>query len=93
MTQPYRPRRPYTDVNPRAYRAQYQPQIDAATARAEQAEAAIERVRALHTRSPNTGDCNHCSERDYPDYAVPHPCPTIRALDEPQPNDQKDEPR
>lgn len=44
--------------------------------------AAVERVRALHVRNPNSGTCEHCSERDYPDYAVPHPCPTIRALDD-----------
>lgn len=44
-------------------------------------EAAIERVRALHVRNANTGDCEHCSERDYPAYAVPWPCPTIAALD------------
>lgn len=53
----------------------------------EQLLAAVDRVRALHVRNANTGDCEHCSERDYPDYAVPHPCPTIRALDgEPQPD-------
>jgi hypothetical protein len=44
---------------------------------------AVERVRALHVRNANTSDCEHCSERDYPDYSVPFPCPTIRALDEP----------
>jgi hypothetical protein len=44
---------------------------------------AIARVRALHVRNPHSGTCEHCSERDYPDYAVPFPCPTIRALDEP----------
>jgi hypothetical protein len=49
------------------------------------AEAAVDRVRALHCRNEHTGDCEHCSERDYPDYAVPHPCPTIRALDGEQP--------
>lgn len=43
--------------------------------------AAVERVRALHVRNANTGDCEHCSERDYPDYAVAWPCPTIRVLD------------
>jgi hypothetical protein len=53
--------------------------------RAERAEAAITRARALHRRNANTGDCEHCSERDYPDYAVAYPCPTIRALDEPAP--------
>ncbi|MFP8960013.1 DUF3846 domain-containing protein [Streptomyces nanhaiensis] len=49
------------------------------------AEAALDRVRALHVRNQNTGDCEHCSERDYPNYAVPWPCPTIRALDGSQP--------
>lgn len=44
------------------------------------AEAAIARVREPHRRNPNTGDCEHCSEHDYPDYAVPQPCPTITAL-------------
>lgn len=43
----------------------------------------LDRVRALHKRNEHTGDCEHCSARDYPDYAVPHPCDTIRALDEP----------
>lgn len=47
----------------------------------EQRDAQITAVRALHIRNANTGTCEHCSERDYPDYAVPHPCPTIRALD------------
>lgn len=42
--------------------------------------AAVERVRRLHVRNANTGDCEHCSERDYPDYSVPWPCPTIHAL-------------
>ena len=40
-----------------------------------------ERVRALHVRNPHSGTCEHCSASDYPDYAVPWPCPTIRALD------------
>lgn len=44
--------------------------------------AAVERVRSLHRRNEHTGDCEHCSERDYPDYAVPWPCPTIRAIEE-----------
>lgn len=44
-------------------------------------EAALGRARALHKRNEHTGDCEHCSKRDYPDYAVPWPCPTIRALD------------
>jgi hypothetical protein len=43
--------------------------------------ASVQEVRKLHRRNEYTGDCEHCSERDYPDYAVPHPCPTIRALD------------
>jgi hypothetical protein len=43
-------------------------------------KAAVERVRNLHVRNANTGDCEHCSERDYPNYAVPWPCPTIAAL-------------
>lgn len=51
------------------------------------AEAAVRRVRELHRRNANTGDCEHCSERDYPDYAVPHPCPTIAALDAEQPKE------
>jgi hypothetical protein len=38
-------------------------------------------VRALHVRNANTGTCEHCSERDYPDYSVGYPCPTIRALE------------
>lgn len=52
-----------------------------------QAEAAIERARALHVRNAHTGDCEDCSARDYPNYAVRWPCPTIAALNpqEPQP--------
>jgi hypothetical protein len=46
-----------------------------------EAKTAVVRVRALHRRNEHTGDCEHCSEHDYPDYAVPHPCATIRALD------------
>jgi hypothetical protein len=42
---------------------------------------AMEGVRALHRRNENTGDCEHCSAQDYPDYSVPHPCPTVQALD------------
>lgn len=41
---------------------------------------AIAAVHALHVRNPNCGDCEHCSERDYPDYAVSWPCPTMQAL-------------
>lgn len=41
---------------------------------------AMERIHALHRRNENSGVCEHCSARDYPDYAVPWPCETIRAL-------------
>ncbi|WP_446458616.1 hypothetical protein [Streptomyces rochei] len=40
----------------------------------------LTKIRALHRQNENTGDCEHCSERDYPDYSVPWPCPTIRIL-------------
>lgn len=50
----------------------------------DEALAAVQRVRELHVRNVPTGDCEHCSERDYPDYAVPWPCPTIAALDQPE---------
>ncbi|MFF8679525.1 hypothetical protein ACF07F_16600 [Streptomyces sp. NPDC015237] len=53
--------------------------------RAARAEAAVARARALHRRNEHTGDCEHCSARDYPNYAVPHPCDTVRALGEPAP--------
>ncbi len=43
--------------------------------------AAGDRVRALHRRSEHSGSCEHCSANAYPDYDVPHPCPTIQALD------------
>lgn len=43
--------------------------------------AAVERVRALHKRNENTGECEYCSFRDYPTYAVPYPCDTVRTLD------------
>jgi hypothetical protein len=49
--------------------------------RADRAEAALDRVHALHTRNENTDECEYCSARDYPDYAVPYPCDTVRALD------------
>jgi hypothetical protein len=51
----------------------------------EQLLEAIAAVHALHVRNPNCGDCEHCSERDYPDYAVPWPCPTMQALGDLQP--------
>jgi hypothetical protein len=47
-------------------------------------KAVIERVRQLHVRNANTGDCEYCSKRDYPDYALPWPCGTIRALAVPE---------
>lgn len=43
-----------------------------------------DRVRALHVRNPHSGTCEHCSAGDYPNYAVPWPCPTMRALDKKQ---------
>jgi len=52
-----------------------------AEARAYKAEAALNAVRQLHVRNEHTGTCEECSRRDYPDYSVPAPCPTIRALD------------
>lgn len=47
---------------------------------ADEQRAAVGRVRALHARNPHSGTCEHCSAGDYPDYAVPYPCATIRAL-------------
>lgn len=47
----------------------------------EQLLASVERVRKLHVRNANSGTCEHCSERDYPGYAVTFPCPTALALD------------
>jgi hypothetical protein len=48
--------------------------------RAEQAEAAVERVRELHQRwDADPGSCAHCVDgRGTP---LSYPCPTIRALD------------
>ncbi|MFJ3043661.1 hypothetical protein [Streptomyces tendae] len=40
----------------------------------------LAKVQALHRCNEHTGDCEHCSQRDYPDYSVPWPCPTMRAL-------------
>ncbi|MEU0992327.1 hypothetical protein [Streptomyces sp. NPDC005953] len=48
-------------------------------ARAEQAEAALERVRQLH-HDYGPGDCVHCTHVD----AVPWPCLTIQALNQPK---------
>lgn len=55
----------------------------AETRRAEQAEAAIARVRELHTpfTYEQTTTCTYCSKNAYPNYEVLWPCPTIRALD------------
>jgi hypothetical protein len=50
--------------------------------RVEELQTVIDRVRALHRRNEHTGTCEHCSARDYPDYAVSYPCDTIRALDQ-----------
>jgi hypothetical protein len=41
---------------------------------------ALEGIMGLHLRNWNTGECEYCSARDYPDYAVAWPCETIRAL-------------
>lgn len=41
---------------------------------------ALEGLHALHRRNENSGVCEHCSERAYPDYEVPWPCETIRSL-------------
>lgn len=49
------------------------------TERAERAEAALARVRALH--SNGYGLCDECTGS----HGVPWPCPTIRALDQPSP--------
>ncbi|MFG3439906.1 hypothetical protein ACGF0J_21885 [Nonomuraea sp. NPDC047897] len=48
--------------------------------RAEEGQAAIVRVREVHREGPS-GTCMHCSENDYPNYAIFWPCPTIRALE------------
>ena len=46
----------------------------------EQLLTGLEGIHALHRRNEHSGNCEHCSEHDYPDYAVPWPCETIRAL-------------
>ncbi|HEX5567685.1 MAG TPA: hypothetical protein VFY14_12300 [Streptomyces sp.] len=66
------------------YRAMTGDHNDADAIALKTALTALDRVRALHVRNQNTGDCEHCSERDYPNYAVPWPCPTIHALNGPQ---------
>ena len=40
-----------------------------------------DRMRKIHQRSEAGSVCVHCSERDYPDYTVAWPCPTIAALE------------
>lgn len=40
----------------------------------------LDAVSKLHVRNANSGTCEHCSERDYPNYDTPWPCPTIQAL-------------
>jgi len=40
-----------------------------------------DRIRKIHQRSESGNVCVHCSERDYPDYTVAWPCPTITALE------------
>lgn len=64
-----------------AHRAEAVQYAEEQRQRADELGAATDRVRALHRRNANTGTCEHCSEHDYPNYAVPHPCPTITALD------------
>lgn len=46
--------------------------------RAEKAEAAIERVRQIHTHGPRTNTCNDCGQ--------PWPCEITRAIGEPRGN-------
>lgn len=53
--------------------------LASATTRAARAEAALARVRALH--SNGYGLCDECTGS----HGVPWPCPTIRALDQPSP--------
>ena len=50
--------------------------VSALRARAEQAEAAIERVRELHRQSPFIDECIECA----PGGTYYWPCPTIEAL-------------
>lgn len=59
--------------------------------RADRAEAALERVRRIHTRGRITGACNDCGQ--------PWPCEVTRALDQPTPTaatpatDHQEQPR
>lgn len=41
---------------------------------------AVAAVSKLHACNANTGACEHCSARDYPNYEVPWPCPTMQAI-------------
>lgn len=41
--------------------------------------AIVARVIRLHSRSDD-GTCRYCSYNDYPNYSVPWPCVTVRAL-------------
>lgn len=51
---------------------------------------ATEGIYTLHRRNHNTGDCEHCSTRDYPDYSVTWPCETIQVLDRHRPLNRTD---
>ncbi|MGW8719651.1 hypothetical protein ACWGNR_10120 [Streptomyces althioticus] len=70
----------------------------AAEQRADRAEAALDRVRALHQPQhdgsgfPDSQQCSTCSQDggDGYQYLVPWPCPTIRAID--QPKEQRERP-
>ena len=44
--------------------------------------AAVERVQALHTPD-EFGMCEGCGDNEHGYAIVPHPCPTIRALETP----------
>lgn len=52
--------------------------------RAEQAEAAIARVRALHRKASHGDMCVYCAPVQRIGYDATWPCDTIRALDEPK---------
>jgi hypothetical protein len=52
--------------------------------RAEQAEAAVERVRALHRKASHGDTCVYCAHGQRLGYDTTWPCDTIRALDEPK---------
>ncbi|MFI1371315.1 hypothetical protein ACH4UY_04795 [Streptomyces longwoodensis] len=50
-------------------------------ARAERAEAAIERVRALHRKASHGRTCVYCAHGQRLGYDTDWPCDTVRALD------------